>query len=331
MLLILDGIIFSLVIGLRSSNAFDYYNYLVEYNEAPTIPFSSADFPGYNILMRFCINSGLQFNQFVLLVTILSVFMMLFGMFKLSKYVPFALSLFIIYPFGHEAIQMRTFLANAMVWFALPLLLIDHSDKRKNFFCKFLFFIITYIATTIHTLSWFYFMIGIIYLIVRNLKRYHLFFITGFIVLFILIHTGFIDSFVSSNLSSDKLEHWVEGTTRYGWIIYSIITIFIYLLIRYAIRYMSQAKNNQTAFRIKINILYFSEFIIFLIPLFSYDITFNRLWRIFLGLLYLISGEFLYNKQIKHGKLMYGITLFTVLFLIFCIENEFSVLNSFLR
>ncbi len=332
--LIFDVLVISLIIGLRPFTATDYANYWVEYNTAPLIQASRADFPGYNILMRFCQYLGLNFNQFIFVIAFLSVIMMVTGMLRLSRYVPFALSVFLIYPFAHEAVQMRTFLADSIVWCALPMLLIDHQNKIKNIQSKSMFFILAYIATTIHTLCWFYVVIAIVYLLFRNSKRYLIMIFSIAIGMLILIHTSILSSFLASISSTDKLTHWIENSTSYGLILYSAVSIMVYIMIRYATISCNKANldSNLLHVRANINIQKFSAGILLVIPFFTYDVTFDRLWRIFLGFLYLVSGEYIYNSRNSNGKkTIYILTLIVILGLMFILENESSLLNTLMR
>lgn len=327
LILIIDIVSIGLIVGLRT-NSFDYYNYLIEYNMAKTIPPVLADFPGYNIIMRWSQDMGLTFTQFVLLMAFISIILMSIGMINFSKYVPFAISLFIIYPFGHEAIQMRTFLADAMVIGVLPLLLIDRQERFKNILAKSAFFIITFLASKIHTLCWFYLAVAIIYLLFRGSKRYISLIISAIIIMVLLIRLNVLSIFMLRLSSSDKLEHWVQGASGIGIVFYVILTITMYLLIRYSVLYLVKNRNNDPSTKTKINILNYSAGVLLVIPLLMYDITFNRLWRVFLILLYLMAGEYLYRTHFSRNKLIYIFILLAMVISMFIIENELTVLNS---
>ncbi len=200
----------------------DYYNYLLEYNTAQIVPPSLADFPGYNIIMRWSQYIGLDFTQFVLVMAFISFTLMITGMMIFSQYVPFAMALFIVYPFGHEAIQMRTFLADALVICALPLLLIDHKTRMKNILSKSIFFYpCIFFASRIHTLCWFYLAIAAIYLFLRRKKWYVPLIIIITIITMLLIRLNILTRLMMVISSSDKLDHWVQGSSGLGMIFYT--------------------------------------------------------------------------------------------------------------
>lgn len=330
--LIFDILVISLIIGLRPYTATDYNNYWIEYNTASLIQTSKADFPGYNLLMRFCQYLGLSFNQFIIIIAFLSIILMIIGMLKLGKYVPFALSLFLIYPFAHEAVQMRTFLADSIVWCALPMLLVDQQNKIKNMRSKGLFFILTYIASTIHTLCWFYIAIAIIYLLFRDNKRYLTIIFATAIAMILLVRIGAFNIFLASASSSDKLSHWIEGSTNYGIVLYGTISLVIYIMIKYTTQSDLMKVNDLSMLKIQTNIQKFSACILLIIPFFTYDITFDRLWRIFLGLLYLESGEYLYSsKGLRWKKVVYVFCLISVIVTSFVLENEIYIIHTLMR
>ena len=327
LVIVIDVVVLGLMVGLRT-NSMDYYNYLLEYNTAQIIPPSLADFPGYNIIMRWSQYVGLDFTQFVLLMAFISFTLLSIGMMVLSQYAPFAISFFIIYPFGHEAIQMRTFLADAMVICALPLLLIDHQNKTNNFLSKSTFFIIIFLASKIHTLCWFYLAIAVIYLLLRKQKRYISFIVIATIVLIFLIRLNLLSRIMLTVSSSDKLNHWIQGSSGLGMIAYVVLTIVMYLLLRYAVKQVIKESTNRSFNQVRINILNYSTCSLLIIPLLTYDVTFNRLWRIFLILLYLMAGEYLYRMHFNRNKLIYIFALLAMVISMFIIENELIVLNS---
>lgn len=325
---VVDALVLGLLIGLRGGNSTDYYNYLVEYNKAQSIPVSMADFPGYNLLMRVSQNLGINFTQFVFLIAFLSVILMIVGMSKLNKYVPFALSLFLIYPFGHEAAQMRTFLADAIVCVALSFLLARNSKKSK--YNYLIFFIFTFFAAEIHTLAWFYFGAGLIYILLRNRKHNTFIMFLGVVVLLVLIRGGILNPIIQSQLTTDKLDHWLNNSTGLGVVLYTAITLLIYGMIQLILMQLEYIDGNQVKIGIYENIRIFSNSILLLIPFFTKDITYDRLWRIFLIILYLYSGEFLYSKKIKKYKIIILICLVTLLTSICIMENELTITKSIL-
>lgn len=327
LVIVIDVVGLGLIVGLRT-NSMDYYNYLLEYNTAQIVPPSLADFPGYNIIMRWSQYIGLDFTQFVLVMAFISFTLMITGMMIFSQYVPFALAFFIVYPFGHEAIQMRTFLADAVIICALPLLLIDHKTRMKNILSKSIFFIIAFFASRIHTLGWFYLAIAIVYLFLRRRKWYTPLIITITIITMLLIRLNVLARVMMVISSSDKLAHWVQGSSGLGMILYALLTIVMYLLIRYAVLHIIKNETNEVSKQVRINILNYSTCILLIIPLLTYDITFNRLWRIFLILLYLMAGEYLYRTSFNRNKLIYIFALLAMVISMFIMENELIILNS---
>ena len=128
--------------------------------------------------------------------------------------------------------------------------------------------------------------------------------------------------------SSDKLNHWIQGSSGLGMIAYVVLTIVMYLLLRYAVKQVIKESTNRSFNQVRINILNYSTCSLLIIPLLTYDVTFNRLWRIFLILLYLMAGEYLYRMHFNRNKLIYIFALLAMVISMFIIENELIVLNS---
>lgn len=328
-----------LAIGLRT-NGVDYGIYRAEYFKAPFIPYKLADFPNYNLLMNFCIKLGINYETFVFLMAIVSTILMLIGLYKISvlsgsPYISFAIALFLIYPFGHEAVQVRTFLVDSIVLFALPYLLNTETNSFKKIKDYVLYFWIVYIASGIHSIGYFFFAIGLFYILSRKIKHRIAIIIAGTIIVSLLVKIGWLNSIIMSFLNTGKQDHWLESSnSSLANIFVIVLTIFIWIALHLIIKFLV---NNVTKYQNRnfiINLGMFSDLSILIVPLLLYDITFDRLWRIFLLILYLISGQYIYTTfnsgKLKSIKFMY---LFLVIFFILSVylyEHEYSIVTSVL-
>ena len=112
-----------------------------------------------------------------------------------------------------------------------------------------------------------------------------------------------------------------------------VIPVFITLVIWYAMQMTGKicvrnCSNGSVEQKFYEKILRFSDFIFFLIPLFCYDITFNRLWRLFLLLFYIMVAKAFPRKMSKNLRL-WIILLVAVLFASVCIyEGAFVLLQG---
>lgn len=327
------GIYLICVIGLRTHGT-DYYFYQLEYLNAPFIYYKNADFPGWNLLMNFLINREISFKTFLLIMAIMSVTLMLIAIYKLSlgigRYITFTISLFLVYPFGHEAAQMRTFIVDAIVLIAVSFLLKLENSTKKYIINYLIYFILVLIASTFHSLAYYFIVVGIIYILLKPFKHDLKFILIGSIGLSVLISTGILSSVVISFLNTSKLDHWLsDSNISMGKLIPISITIAIWLILSVEVKELDLDCINLGINRQYLdNIQHYMNTILLLIPLLTYDITFNRFWRVYLILLYLMTGLFLYKKNSNYKKMIVGIAFFLLVILIYIYENEAFITSS---
>lgn len=327
------------MVGLRSSNSVDYFFYYMEYLRAPLISYKEADFPGYNILMNIFNNFHLTFEQVAFILAIVCVVLMYIGLYNLSAnttgYISFALALFLIYPFGHEAIQTRTFLADSIVMVVLPFLIKPENKVSKQIINYIIYFLGVYLASTVHTLAYFFILVGIIYILTKSLalKKELLLVVFFSVIAVVLVKSRILSSFIISTLNTEKQAHWVEVSdgSSLGALLPAIITVLIWYLGRFAVHYALMYSYNSNKQAYLLNIERFLNLIILIIPLMFYDITFNRLWRIFLVILFLFSGFVIYfnDKENKLERIIYTISFIILVVVISCLyEHEYLLLES---
>lgn len=326
----LQGLFLFFVIGFRTHDL-DYYVYQVEYNTAPFIFYKIADFPGWNLWMNFWSNKGIVFNQFLLIMSAICVVSLLTGIYavgsNLGGYISFTVSMFLIYPLGHEATQMRTFFADTIVLLVLPFLLKNESDIKKRIINYLIYFGAVKLATTIHTLAYYFIVIGIVYIIFKSFKHELRTIIVGSILLVFLINSGIINNFILRFLNTDKQDHWITNSNlSFGKLLPITITIFIWIIATIEIKEISKSLNIKEQLYF-INIQRFMNTIFLLLPFLTYDITFNRLWRIYLILLYLLTGKYIYGirNKLDSRKISIISLFFITVVTIFLYENEMFV------
>lgn len=335
MLFGLTGLYLFLVIGFRTQDV-DHYIYQVEYATAPFINYKLADFPGWNLWMNFWIKRGINFNQFLLIMAFISVVLLLVGIYiigsKLGGYISFAMSLFLIYPLGHEATQMRTFFVDAIIVAVLPLLLKNESNLQKRLVNYLLYFLAVAVATSIHTLAYYFIVVGIIYIIAKSFKYELQTIIISSISLIFLINSGILNNLILNFLNTAKQDHWIDNNNfSLGKMVPIIITLIIWYIATVEINTIRQnvVAEEQISF---INIQKFLNTIFLILPLMIYDITFNRLWRIYLLILYLIMGKYMYGLGTKFSRKRLAVIalFFVMLSIIFVYENEFNITGDLL-
>lgn len=318
-----------IVIGFRTQGA-DYIVYQNEYKWSEYQTFSDVHYVGYFVVEQFAHRLNLSFEQFLLFVGVISIVLTYSGLRKMTKNVNLLLALYFIYPFTHEAIQTRTFIANSIFVAALSLILTETDvSKKKSVFRKILFFVLAAIACTFHFEAAIY--LVFVFLMMFLPEKYgKLYVLSGTTVVFLLIETGLLPQIVSR--FNTRISYWLTGRTGIGIIIPIFITLLIWCAIQVAGKYclrMSSKSKTDTQFYSKL--LRLSDFIFLLIPLFCYDITFNRLWRIFLIVLYaMVARIFPYKISTNIRQIIVFLIVVLLVALVFY-ENEFSLLYDILK
>lgn len=328
------GLFMIISIGLRTGGT-DYFYYYNEFESATTIPASLADFPFYNIWMNFLIKRGVEtFPTYILIMAILCVTFTLIGIFNLSKYVgpyvSFSLGLYLIYPFGHESGQLRTFVVDTIILCALPFLLKRANSRKQQVVYYLIYFGSIYIASGIHSLAYFYIIIGIAYIILKIMNRYRV--LTVFIMTFlacILVKGPGISSFTMSLLNTNKQDHWLEGQASFLSSSFGIVlTLILWILLRKLTDFTISNASLESQRIFLENLKIFVTLSLLMIPLFMYDITFNRLWRIYLIILYLLTGNYLYvSGKIGIKKILFLIVIIILIFSLFMYEHEYTIIS----
>lgn len=320
------------VIGFRTQGA-DYNIYVNEYKWSEYQTFSDVHYIGYLVLEQWAHQHSVLFNRFLLIVGGTSCLLTYYGISRLTPYVNVVFALFFIYPFSHEAVQTRTFLANSVLIAALPLILKEVSEnpysENKRMSSKMrliIFYVLAALACTFHFEAAIYVVLLTMMLFLP--KKYGRSFVaTGTVTTFILIECGILPKIVER--FNTRIAYWLSGRTGLG----IVIPIFITLVIWYAMQLTGRicirnSSNDLVEGNLYRQILRLSDFIMFLIPLFCYDITFNRLWRLFLLLLYVMLAKVFPRKMSKNMRL-WIVLLMSVLFISVCAyEGVFALLSG---
>lgn len=311
----------------------DYTIYKNEYIWSEFQVPSDVHYVGFWFIEQYAHSIGLQFEQFRVCVGILSCLLFWFGIRRISINTNIVLSLFFIYPFSHEAVQVRTFLANATIIAALPLVICEPIEREKNkkhllesrVFRRGLFLTLSIVGCLFHfeAVISLFFIILMLYLPEKYSKEY---IIVGAIIAFLLIELNILPQLVAP--FNTRIAFWLSGKTGIGIVIPIAISLIIWFAMQIAGKgCINQAINQQEVAEYK-KLLRYSDFIFLLIPLFCYDITFNRVWRLFLLMLYVMIAR-LFPYKISKNLRLWIIFLLCIIFVSICpYESVFRILNS---
>ncbi len=305
----------------------DYFIYHEEYRMSLLLLITQSDYIGWYILMNACHMLGMEYADFVLFITLVGTGLFLLGIIKLNRHSACVCSLYLIYPFAHQATQLRTFLATSIVIASLHLL-INADDKLKK--RKIMAYVlICIIAGTIHSLAYFFAVIGIIFMITgEKIDIYKICIII--LVMLVFIKSGMMDRAMIMGSNTSKIEGWLGSKQNFGFIIPIIFTILIWWLSKWSLKNVIIEISSHSMENYYYRMMKYIDLVLLIIPLFAYDITFNRLWRVFLIIFYISIAEFLYNVQLRHNngvqKMIFSILVTVVIMGVFFYEDEWNIL-----
>lgn len=297
-----------IIIAYRN-DGIDFDNYMEEYECAIFQTSEDIHYVGWLLLEKIGHEFHLSFREFVIFITLLSCICLYIGLRQITINVNFALALFLIYPFGLDAVQMRMFLIDSILVYAC-LYLVKKTPTNKN--CIFL--ILTILAASIHfAASIFVLNILVSILLKRCVKKKYFMILLSVVILmviFILKSEALNSLLISVN---PRIEYWLNSRMHFGWIIPVGFTILIFSMLIYCTNIL-----NNTKFYSKIDFDKYSAVVyslLLLIPFLMIDVTFDRLWRVYLLLLYALSSEVFfcgYRQNAKKINLLFALLIFFV-------------------
>ena len=258
----------------------DYEGYLGTYNSIKEKGiyweyFQRYD-PLYKMSVRICNALGLSFNAFRLVVFVFSMLLMYNGIKTLTKRTGLVTSLYMLFPFVMDCIQLRNFIAEAVIVFSVRYL-IDGNDlkTRKKNMVKYVLCVV--VATMFHFVAAFY----IIFIILFFDRWFNKLYKGGLIVSVLLSIALY---FYQGRLASDT-GYLSTNVSMATFVFLAAITICMALILKYYIKrsYRGQITLTKTAesiFRyLKVTTIY--------VPLiiFHYD-----MFRFIRNLLFVFSG-----------------------------------------
>ncbi len=326
-LTILDYLFIIYNVGTRTSGV-DFDVYRNEYLWSAYSKGSDVRYIGFYYVEKFAHSLGFTLNEYLLFMVILSCSIFFIGLIRVTDKPNAALSLFFIYPFGHEAVQTRTFLADSIIVFSLYYLFQNKNENNcfniKNI-C--IYFILAFLASSIHFLAAIYIIVGILYIFLSDKFR-EVNIVAVVTIIYLLIVTNILPRMII-NLNP-RIGYYISAKTGIGMLIPIFITIIMYFLNLY-IKSIIKYSLHIFHFNLK-TYLNFIDLVIIILPLFCYDVTFTRMLRVFLIVEYIVFSKVLFLKGIgKNNKVIISLMMIFICSAFFFYENEFEILLSFMK
>ncbi|PKM90622.1 MAG: hypothetical protein CVU85_00245 [Firmicutes bacterium HGW-Firmicutes-10] len=341
-------IFFVIIFGLNNHHLgySDYYN--MDFENYYTAYLSSANqiSPrnmeiGFKIVMYISNLLGLSLNSFRFIIGLFGFSLIFITIKKYSSYPNYVLSLYLIYPFINDVIQIRNFIAASIVIFSIRYLL---EDKKGNLL-KYALFV--FLASLFHISSLFY----LVLILVKYLKTRHFLNLILIVLptLIILAYTSFYPFLVSRITSNQKVLMYLSRRTTWGLIIvYG--TIFMMFGVHYILnREAKKSLIGENKLRPGIDegslvdkmtfydiLLRINTLILLLsLPLLIYDFNYIRLYRNILPLNYIVYVDAIMYRRIPAMSHKYFILIFISLSILFVMfyglnasEQIFPVFND---
>lgn len=218
-LIFLTTLALLIIIFAGNTDNGDRYLYLLNYNSLISPTYKGEFEVGYQMLARICVQLGLTYNQFLLIVVFIGLSLISSTIKMFTPKISYVIALYFIYPFLWDVVQIRNFLAMSIIIFGMRYII----NNKKNYF-KYVVCVL--IATSVHTSSIFYLFILLIK--VKNTKK--LFIITLITTVSSIVFMPKILGILSIFVSVDKIEAYTQTKTS-GITKSFVIFYYIYLII----------------------------------------------------------------------------------------------------
>ena len=310
-------ILLMIIMGGVTSNP-DYFNYKDIYVNK----FQGMEI-GYSLLMSFSRFLGLSYESFRISITILGFTSLIIGIqkFKIDKLSFFLI--YFIYPFPYDTIQIRNFLLMAILFLAISFFICESNIKKKYIY----YYVFVLAGFLIQKMGAIYFLFPF-FLIIMNSKKLFRKYIIGLIGLsFIMFYQDFFIVITNIlNIKNDTLLYYLtERKVRYGFFLFWILTLLIFLSTYIIGRVLEKNKDSNKKIESKIltNFIYFS---MIFTPLYTIDLSFWRLMRNAIPIYFVLFLKFISSDsnliEFKKYKKIINILTFILMLLILFIENR---------
>lgn len=286
----------------------DYNNYLIKYNylmnNGGIEVFKDSEI-GFNFLMKISGSLGLEYEQFLMIVSFIGLLLVVNTVVRYSKKSQLVYSLYFIYPFLIDVVQVRHFLAMSIIIFSLRYII---EDERLN---NFKFIVGVLLGFTIHYISIFF--LPIIFLKKIELRNLFIFIVIFLIVTIPLAYTNIFEIIATFIIPDRKVTLYFENRASLGFITEFLFQSLVFLTLSYCCKNMKLNGLDESFCRTiyKINVYMFILF-----PLYIINGTFSRAYRMIMIPNYIIFSLY-YFKLDKQKRMYFKVILLVLVLLLF--------------
>lgn len=306
--IIIISFIFLIIMFCGNTFNRDYWGYRSMYDIGDLSTFDV----GFQFVGNICIRLNLHYNIFLSILIIPCYSLLFYVLYKMKTNIHLFFSMYFFFLVFYDITQIRNFIASILLTFALYMLF---CERKK------MFFLTIFIASAFHSIAFFYIVLPFIYKWQNNKK--FIYFLLGY-----SITAPFLLKIIASNsdiigkiiqLFSNNDEVIIYGITQinFGFLVpifYFLFNVLLVFISRKILIKINKYEEYSKFVDICIGTILFSMLII---PLLTVNLTFDRVFRNFSFLYYILVGlvmnELLIN-EIINKKIINLYTTFLVLF-----------------
>ena len=272
---------------------YDYYSYTVSYAKTAGLSFDFR-YIGYSMFIHFFSSRGITYSQY-LKIAFIPVFIILFiAVYKLTDKPNRVLALFLIFPFGIDAIQIKALYSEVFGLLGIALMFDKMSDdKKRNFDYRYVWSAIFFVLSVLFHFSGAFYLAAIaVFYCFRKKYWFNKAVLASSALGFLAVFSGLLPAAMSiaeslgilSNL--EYLSSYASRSTRLGFII-TFLPVFLMVGACWCILQPDyEAVDKQTK-----NQLLIRQFVLtglLILPLLMMHMVFDRLARVYMILMYVM-------------------------------------------
>jgi len=297
---------FMWVLFWGSNDNADYLNYkqLYDYISYTGAGFSTSQF-GFVQIMKFATKLGLQYHHFLMIISLIGIYMITETVKKYTDKPHLVYTLYFIHPFLLDIVQVKHFLAMAIIVYCFRYLEQDGNKNNIKFIAGIL------IATSIHLIS-------IIFLPLLFIKKMSIrklvLLVASILIVGIPIAYSDVLQFIALNiLGIQRIETYFLNRARFGFFIQFFIQGTIFLMVLLSRKILTKRRECNKF----IDLIYRTNlYLIVLFPLYIINGTFERGFRMIMILNYILISK-LFSTSKKREKIVILVFIFIFAFSLF--------------
>lgn len=269
----------------------DYVSYTMSYQQTSAAVFEYR-YIGYSFFIHFFGSRGFSYSMYLKVVFVLLIAIMFIAIRLLTDKPNAVLALFAIFPFAMDVVQVKAFYSEALAFLAVAILIrIMSENETVKINLKLIAALgIGILSVLFHFSSIYYLIAGAMFCLIKDRKKLNSrVFIASVVTLFI-IYTGclsvILKVFNKIGLISNMgyLERYFEKSTRFGFL---VTFVGVFLIIGACLLSEEPEDTSDPVMKRQSLLRSFILTIYMVLPLLMVNISFDRLVRVYMMLMYI--------------------------------------------